>query len=226
MAEIRIKKKSSPVWPWIIGILIILAAVWFILEFVLTEEGIRFGEKYRIEERYVEPNGDNYPTHTKRIDDFIAMINDRSFIEESVDEEKAKDGMQLLSEALNEVVEEQDIQSQEIIADKHVLSEQVNNNELNNKEGIGSSGDINRSFYTAANLITGIQQEQYPELAGVAAEVQESAMAIEPSEDISEQGELVKDFLIKSGYALQYMRESIYGKVHQEIPEEVRLINQ
>jgi hypothetical protein len=225
MAEIRIKKKSSPVWPWIIGILIILAAVWFILEFVLTEEGIRFGEKYRIEERYVEPNGDNYPTHTKRIDDFIAMINDKSFIEESVDEEKAKDGMQLLSEALNEVIEEQDIQSQEIIADKHVLSEQVNNNnELNNKEGTGSSGDINRSFYTAANLITGIQQEQYPELAGVAAEVQESAMAIEPSEDISEQGELVKDFLIKSGYALQSMRESIYGNV-QEIPE-VRLINQ
>jgi hypothetical protein len=239
MAEIRIKKRRSPIWPWLVGILIVLGALWFMLEFFLTEHGIRFetsiDERYRIEERYRE-GYENYPTYTKRIDDFIALINDKSFIEEDVDEERAREGMQLLSEALDEVIEEQDIKNQEIIADKHVLSEQVNGNVNHHNEDLTPDSDINRdinrSFYTAANLFAGIQQEQYPELGGVVAEVQESAMAIEPSEEIREQGEKVKDFLIKSGHALQSIRDQIHeeehthGEVRQTIPDEVKLINQ
>jgi hypothetical protein len=232
MAEIRIKKKRSPIWPWLVGILIVLAAVWLMLEFVLTEQGIRFEtkikEKFHIEENNRRSEGNGYQTHTKRIDDFIALVNDETFIEEHIDADKAREGMQLLAEALDEVIDEHGISNQEIIADNHVLSEQVNGSGQDQNEGPAvNETDLNRSFYTAANLIEGIQQEKFPEIYTIVADVKESAMAIEPYKNISEQSEQVKDFLIRSGHALQSMRESIYGRLfHDEIDENVRLIHE
>lgn len=226
MAEIRIKKKSGPVWPWIIVLLFVAAAVWFVMEFIFTEGGFNFESRFKSKsnDSYLNdqhPEGQLEMTATERLDDFIAMVNDEMFIEENVDEEKARNGMQMLSGALAEVIEKQDIRDQEIIADNYVLSQQVN--------GSASSpsiadDNISNSFFTAANLIKNIQEVEFPELEKEAMEVQESAQAIMPSEAISDQGEQVKDFLIKTGNALESMRDGIYQKAYHHLPEETRLI--
>jgi hypothetical protein len=225
MAEIRIKKKSAPIWPWIIGLLILMAALWFFVEFALTEEGIRF--ESRMDENRQYQFEEVYPTHTQRIDQFIAMVNDDTFLEENVDEEKAKEGMQLLSDALEELIIERNIQNQEIIADQNALNRQVNGNTLSPNE----SGDINSSFYTAANLIEGIQQDQFPGMEHETSELKESALSIRPSQDLEGQDEQVKDFFVKSGQTLQMMRDGIYEEeqipeVEQQFSEEVKLIKQ
>lgn len=57
MAEIKVeKRKNTPIWPWIIGILLLVAVVWFLFE-ALQDDTEREYER-REREAEVEEVGD------------------------------------------------------------------------------------------------------------------------------------------------------------------------
>ncbi len=71
MAEIKVERKNkAPIWPWIIGILVLLAIIWFLIEAFEDEEPV-------YEEAEVEEVGDASllkPLNNKEtivLDDFL-----------------------------------------------------------------------------------------------------------------------------------------------------------
>lgn len=57
MAEIKVEKKeNTPIWPWIIGILLLVAVIWFLFE-ALQDDSEREYER-REREAEVEEVGD------------------------------------------------------------------------------------------------------------------------------------------------------------------------
>ena len=73
MAEIKVEKKNkSSIWPWIIGIIVLLGIIWFLIE--------AFGEEEpALEEVEVEEVGDassfqpNYSPQAFKIDHFYEV---------------------------------------------------------------------------------------------------------------------------------------------------------
>lgn len=51
MAEIKVEKKNkAPIWPWIVGILVLLGLIWFLVEAFEEEEEIEYEEVEEVEE--------------------------------------------------------------------------------------------------------------------------------------------------------------------------------
>ena len=51
MAEIKVeRKKKAPIWPWIIGILILLGIIWFLVEAFEEEPAYEEMEEVEMEE--------------------------------------------------------------------------------------------------------------------------------------------------------------------------------
>lgn len=222
MAEIRLKKRKKKVWPWMMVMLIVAAIAWLVVEvselkFDRTAIGAsveEWKEKWGMQKGSMDEDASSKDKE-KGIDEFIAFVNDSAFMYDALDEEKVKEGLRYLSDALNEVISEKKIDNEAILADRKALIEQLNAevSEDNPMALQPGPGDIQRSFFTAANLILLIQQAGFPELAAEAEDVQRSAANIHPEMDLYAQNQYVKDFFMKTGYALQSIRETLYGEL-------------
>lgn len=207
MAEIRIKKKSVAVWPWILTLLMLSFIAWFIIEFVWKSNSL-FSD-INNNDVYEYSMGESDITHTNSIDEYIALINDEVFISEKLDDGKALVGMDKLSDAIDELVKEQDIEDEKISSHQQKLSKQL---DLDDKTvGFANSDkELNtHSLYTAADLLEEIQLREFPELTQEVSLIRQNLSGINLSEPFNHE-EKVKEFLIHSGQLLQLMRDEIY----------------
>ncbi len=207
MAEIRIKKKSVAVWPWILTLLMLGLIAWFIIEFVWKNNSL-FSD-INNNDVYEYSMGESDITHTNSIDEFIALINDEVFITEKLDHGTALLGLEKLSDAIDELVNGQDIEDEKITSQQQQLSKQLSA-ETKKESLVDNDVSLNtQSLYTAAELLEEIQQKEFPELSQDVSLMRQNLSGINLS-DPYENEVKVKDFLIHSGQLLQLMRDEIY----------------
>ena len=179
----------------------------FIIEFIWKNNSL-FSD-INNNDVYEYSMGESDITHTNSIDEFIALINDEVFITEKLDHGTALLGLEKLSDAIDELVNGQDIEDEKITSQQQQLSKQLSA-ETEKESLVDNDISLNtQSLYTAAELLEEIQQKEFPELSQDVSLMRQNLSGINLS-DPYENEVKVKDFLIQSGQLLQLMRDEIY----------------
>lgn len=214
MAEIRVEKKNRPVWPWILGVLLLAAIVWIIADDNDTEPREQIGTVY--EESMNETDNlrnrndtlrNNAPGNDAR-GAAMAYVNFVNQNDEQIttDHEYSQQALNYLSRALNSVANQNNIS----IEDKQKLDElrQKANRLVENENSTQHANMLADAFNSAAEIIENLQEKDFPDLDKEAEDVKNAADRIRPNVVVTNQKEAVKNFFDKSADAIKSMAEN------------------
>lgn len=197
MTKIDIQKKGSPVWPWIIGIILAFVLVWILVD---TDER---KDTAIVDTEITEP-GEDYTAESDEVQSFLNFAADGNM---GIDHEYTSSGIQNMADAL------------EYIADNSNADVQTQNkvDELNNKaesitqdpESTKHADKIKDAFVTAADLITNLQQSVYPELNQEAQDVVNASENINSNELTLNQKQEIKNFFDETAQVVRAMSMQI-----------------
>ncbi|MCU7494311.1 MAG: hypothetical protein HF314_04235 [Ignavibacteria bacterium] len=148
------------------------------------------------------------------VNEFAGFLNDtsRTRMDNEQSPQYTSYGLHLLSAALGATATRDAANDNNIIQQSTRL-QQLSDSIQNNWSPVEKSGRIKNAFMTAANLMNSIQAKKYPKLKGQAEIVMKSAGAIDPRQEVRNQGPKVKQFFQQSAALLQ-------GMVKKSRPEE------
>ena len=190
MAEIKIEKKK-PVWPWILLVLGLLVAAWFL--FLRNDKDDRVERADDTSMIDVHENNSTVAAYIA----FIKANNDDMSLDHTY-----------TSEALTKLTNAVDAMADEVDYDVKVNTTKAKQyaNEITNDPMSTTHADKIRS---AADLLStalhDLQQARYPELSADAANVKSAAAAISPESLTLDQQNAVKSFFRKSADLLSKM---------------------
>lgn len=221
MADIRVEKKNRPVWPWILGILLLAAIIWIIADDNDREPADQIGTVYE------EPADRNSRNNGLRDNDNRFGNNDRNdtlnndargaamayvnFIKDNdqkitKDHEYSKQALTHLSRALNSVANQNNVS----IEDKQKLDELRKKADqlVQNKSSKEHADKLSDAFASAADIIQNLQRKQFPDLKEEADDVKNAADRVRPNVVVTNQKDAVKNFFDKSADAIKSMAEN------------------
>ncbi|MBA3901528.1 MAG: hypothetical protein H0X62_15220 [Bacteroidetes bacterium] len=195
MAEIDIQKKKKPIWPWILGILVIIAAI-----VLLGREETRdeVGET-------VAPITNGEAEVPEEISEYVAYIRQTEPTEEmGIHHEYTAEGLRKLASALDALVSETDTDDVEI-SDKRGRIEEAANY-IQQDPYAGTHADtIKAAFVVASQVILALQRQNFPDLSNEAQNLHSTAQDIDAQTLTLEQQEGVKEFFEESASTLDAM---------------------
>lgn len=202
MAEIDIeKKKSRPVWPWILAALVLIGIIWAVAE-MGGDEPER--EVAVVEETYVEePVAREPQTNRMEEEGFVAYVNNTE-----VKEQMGLDH-QVTSEALNKMAEE----LRNLTQSDNMFTEEINTIEQHAQEiqrdpqSLQHADMISAAFTNAANVVGNIQQNRFPDADSEVNEMQEKARELEENKQLLNQKEEVNEYFEQAAEAIEKMKE-------------------
>lgn len=208
MADINIEKKknNTPIWPWILGALVLIGIIWAIAEMGGDDqerEQVAVAEEQYTEDRIVREPQTNRMAGTAAAG-FVSYVND-SDIKDRMGEDHQVTGEALmrLSAALEGLSQNNDAYSQQI-EEIRQSAQQIQSN----PESQQHADHVKSAFTTASNVLGQIQQNQYPETAESEVEdLQEKSREIEANTQLSEQKDDVEGFFEKAADAIEKMEE-------------------
>ncbi|MGK7392142.1 MAG: hypothetical protein ACNS60_17450 [Candidatus Cyclobacteriaceae bacterium M2_1C_046] len=207
MADIRVEKKSKPVWPWILAILIAAAVIW-----VIADDDDEYGEEIGVvttEQEYEERQNaqDTLYRDGQRGEEDAAMAY-VNFIEENGDNvtkshEYSHQALTHLSKAVKEVAEENNVS----IENKDQLDnlEQQANKLMKERSSAKHADIMANAFNSAATVISNVQEKQYPDMAQQANELEKAAEEVKPGVLATNQKDAIKNFFDKAANTLEAM---------------------
>lgn len=203
MAEIRVEKKRTNPWPWIIGAL----AVALLIGVFLAQDDEELGEETGADETavtaYEEPGVEDPAATTADTDEwrtggaagFLAFVQGE---EPTADvgraHEYTSEGITRLAGAIEERIEDADAQDDAVDERLEQMRQQAS--ALQAEEDAGRHAAMAReAFVTGADLIATLN-------AGAAGEVRQAAEAIQPEQPLLEQTAEVRQFFDRAGAAI------------------------
>jgi hypothetical protein len=207
MAEIKVEKKNRPVWPWILGILLLAAVIWIIADDD-REPVEQIGTVYEEPMNEADNFGDNDQNARDARGAAMAYVN---FVNENneeitTDHEYSQQALTHLSRALNSIANQSNVS----IEDKQKLDElrQKADRLVQNKDSKKHADMLADAFASAANIIQNLQQKEFPELKEKAEDVKNAANNVKPNVVVTNQKDAVKNFFDKSADAVKSMAEN------------------
>ncbi len=190
MTEIKIEKKK-PIWPWILLVLGLLAAVWFFFFRNDKEEAVETRDKTALID--IHENNSTVAAYVTFIDsDTNKMSLDHSFTSEALTK---------LTAAVDAMATEAAYDVKVDIAKAKQYAEEITKDPLvtTHADKIRSAADV------LSTSLQNMQQAKFPELSTEAADVKTAAEAIKPEVLTLDQRDAVKSFFSKAANLLDKM---------------------
>ena len=201
MAEIKVEKKNRPVWPWVVGILLLAAIIWIVAD----DDNLEPENEITATEPVIEQDMDGDTMQADARGSAMAYVN---FIEENgekitTDHEYSRQALTYLSRALDNVANENNVS----VEDREKLNElrEKADQLVQNQTSTEHADILDKAFTDAAEIIEKLQQEKFPELRREAEEVKNAADRVRPNVVVTNQKEAVKNFFERSADAIQSM---------------------
>lgn len=215
MAEIKVERKdsnSNPIWPWIVGILLLLLIVWGLVEFFQTDE-----PEFRATREVVAPveETESRPESMQMSERPSQPVNSFiSFVEEGEESPEmglhhnyTSEGIERLSLALAALADEEAPDDVEISQKKESMQQSADRIQQD-PESLQHANIIKETFMEATALMESIQQHSFPDSESEVEDVRSAAEDLEVDTPTLEQEEKVKDFFRNASDALQAMNSS------------------
>lgn len=203
MAEIKIEKKS-PIWPWILFIVAIIAILIYI--FAFHGDGDETDDRY--EDRTEQTTEDSaerrqVAPRNSTVASYVRFINEDSG-SMGLDHEYSHEALSKLTNATLAMADEIDYDVQRDIDEARTHTNKITSDpyETNHANAIKKSAEI------LANVLQNIQQKAFPGLASEANQVKNTATAIETEEHTLDQRGDVKNFFRSSADLLEKMNNN------------------
>lgn len=215
MAEIKVERKNNqqPIWPWIVGVLLLLLVVWGLVEFfeadeepqVATVTEVTDDEQVGTTERQdVAYRGEA----SGQVNEFIRFVEeDEASPEMGKDHEYTAQGIQRLSAALTALADETAPDDVDISQKKERMQQSAQRLQQD-PESTQHANMIRSTFLEAADLMESIQQRSFPDQESKVEDVRSAAEEIDTDTPTLEQKDDVKDFFKNASEALQAMVET------------------
>jgi hypothetical protein len=201
MAQIDIQKKKKPIWPWILGILVIIAAIVLLGREDTPQEA----------EETVAPVTNGTTQVPEQISEYVAYVQQADPSEEmGIHHEYTAEGLRKLASALDALVSETNTENVEITDQKNRIEEAANY--IQQEPYAGTHADtIKAAFVVAAQVISTVQRQNFPNLSTEAQNLSSTARNIDPQTLTLEQKEGVQEFFDQSASTLDAMAKRWNG---------------
>lgn len=211
MAEINIeKKKKGSIWPWIIGLLVIVGIIWIASE-VTDDSDNEVAEQQNTvapvdqQNEGVSDNA-NIAASTAASEDFISYVNDKNVKEQmGADHETTSEALMKLSTALREISGDDQFQQEISQIEENARQIQEDSSSLQHAD------IVSQTFTNAANVLQQIQNNQYPDAQSDVQEVQEIASKIQEDQQFLDQKENVQAFFEEAAQAIETIKDGMSG---------------
>jgi len=190
MTEIKIEKKK-PVWPWILLVLGLLVAAWFIFFRNDKDEPVETADKTALID--VHENNNIVATYVTFINsDTNTMSLDHAFTSEALTK---------LTDAVDAMATEAGYDVKVDIAKAKQYADEITKDPMSttHADKIRSAADV------LSTSLQNMQQAKYPGLSAEAADVKSAAAAINPETLTLDQRDAVKSFFRKAADLLNKM---------------------
>lgn len=228
MAEIKIEKKK-PVWPWIIGGLILLMVVGFFLfsdndntrerESAYNNEANESGDvQGRVDEDRATYGDENMNDNNRRNDNRTAYGDrsngDNSEVAEFVnyvrsDMKKTKDlNHQTVNQAFTRLSNATTAKAKEVGYEAQNLQQAKStiNQITEDRYETTHADNIRKTAQIISTELAGLQQAKFPDLDNEANKVMKASESIDPNELAMDQNDEIKDFLNEAADLLDKMK--------------------
>lgn len=217
MAEIKVERKDNkqPIWPWIVGVLLLLLVVWGMVEFFQTDEP-EIAAVTETEQR----TDDNQMGATERqdvayrgaaatqVNEFVTFVEEEEESPEmGLSHEYTSEGIQRLSAALSGLADERPANDADISQKRDRFQESAQRLQQD-PESTQHANIIRSTFMEAADLMESIQQRNFPDQESEVEDVRSAAEEIDEKTPVLEQEDKIKDFFQNASDALQAMVET------------------
>lgn len=213
MAEIRVEKRDNkPIWPWIIGALLLIGLIWAAVELFDSDEPER--EVAAVEQPVVE---DTPMMEEERVannamaapvSEFVTFAEqDDENPDMGVDHEYTSQGLQKLKAALVALADEHGSGDADIQQKKQEM-EQAADKIQQDPTSLQHANTIKDAFTKASTLMTSIQEKSFPDASDEVEEVKNAAESIEADKQTLEQKDAVKEFFNDASSAIQSLAEA------------------
>lgn len=206
MADINIEKKSSkkPVWPWILGALLLIGVIWAIAEMGDDEEQVAgvavVEESYDQEPAVTDPQAN--VIEEQPAEDFVSYVEDQEIKDQmGVDHVVTGSALAKLSESIRNLAKNEERYSEQITNLEQTASEIQSD-----PQSLQHADKLKDAFTKASALLQDIQQDRFPELQSQVAEVQQAATEFDGSGQLLDQKEKVKSFFEETAQAVEEMK--------------------
>lgn len=207
MADINIEKKknNTPIWPWILGALVLIGIIWAIAEMggddQEREQVAVAEEQYREDDPIVREPQSNRMAGTAAAG-FVSYVNDNDIKDRmGEDHQVTAEALMRLSAALEGLGQNNDAYSQQI--DEIRQSAQAIQTDASSDQ---HANHVKNAFTSAANVFGQIQN-QYPDADVKVEDIQEKANEVDANKLLTEQKDEVEGFFEKAADAIEKMEE-------------------
>lgn len=212
MAEINIEKKNNKksIWPWIVGLLLLVGIIWVIAEVadspdeeVAEQETIVAPVEDQDETNVISDNAD-MSTNMAGSDDFVSFVDDESVKEKmGMDHETTSQGLMKLSTALREISGGDEFEQE-------ISQIEQNATEIkDDPESLKHADKISAAFTNAASVMQQIQSNKFPDAQSDVKEVQDVATKIQEDQQLLNQKENVRTFFEEAAEAVETMKSGM-----------------
>lgn len=199
MAEIRVEKKS-PMWPWILIGLIILAVI---LYFVLSDDSN--GDTDRTTTTTTEQTDQDRtrrdsPVNNQTVAAYVTFVQD-SDREMGLDHEYSNEALKRLTEATKAMADEVNVDVERDLSVVRSNAQEIQQDPFETTH----ANKIRASAEKLSDALMTIQREAFPNLSNQASAVRNSAMEINPEELALDQRDAIKSFYDRAADLLRQM---------------------
>ncbi|ELR72767.1 hypothetical protein C900_01146 [Fulvivirga imtechensis AK7] len=202
MAEIDIEKKKSPIWPWLLlGVLVIAALIVLIDD----NDDVKRDQVVTQTQEVETAEENNFARQNGEVQAYVSYI-EKNGREVGLKHKYSSSALTRLAAALETVASNyDDIEAQNIIEELKKSADELTQNRDSDKH----ADIMARAFNNAADVMKEIQQKKYPGLEKEIEEVKQAAQAMDPRAMATEQNEKIHKFFTESADALRAMTENV-----------------
>lgn len=212
MAEIKIEKKSKPVWPWLLGLLLLVLLAWGAFEVfqddrqeVAVTENRDFTEPQADEQQQPEQQTGTDGTAgltAGPVQEYVEFTNQTEDAEMGVDHEFTSEGLNKLAEALEDVADNAGIEDEQLQANIEDIKSKADFIQ-EDWEDLTHADSIRAAFASANDAFETIQQQEFPQQSQQVDELKQQAQEVKPGAMTLEQRQEVKEYFDKSAETLE-----------------------
>ncbi|CAN5918726.1 hypothetical protein BH24BAC1_BH24BAC1_19590 [soil metagenome] len=194
MAEIEIQRKKTPIWPWILGALVVVALLWFLVNRTGQPSPDQATTATTNAPRVTAPATDPTAPLLPEVQQFVTFVRDNEPSEDmGLQHEYTSNGIRNLADALNAIAQRTDNHNDRIDTkhqELHQMADQIQKNPTSTQH----ANVIRDAFTTSADMMERVQRNLYPHLENQVAEVRQAAQSINPQDLTLDQKNEVKRF--------------------------------
>ena len=210
MAQIHLQRKRPSIWPGIIAALAIVLLAWLVAETWIVDDDERVdGAVSAPAAPEMAATTGTSPAPPADVAAFLTFAANSGAPAAGPAHDYTAGGIRRLAAALDAVTREKQIGSQNVRERLQAFGRTAEQIQAN-PEATAHSNQVRESFLSAANLMTTMQQDRWPDAADIRRSVEEvrtAAEAVEANRPLLEQTSAVRQFFDRAATALREMME-------------------